>query len=98
MKNQTESRAAESRADLRAEAEATNYYNLLPETGFLRLTQIIGDKKKGIPPIVPISRSAWWLGVRNGVYPQSVKISPKVTAWRVQDIKDLIFSLNKKQG
>ena len=30
----------------------------LPETGFLRINQIIGDPKKGIPPIIPIGKSA----------------------------------------
>jgi hypothetical protein len=36
--------------------------NMLPETGLVRLSQILGDKKKGIPPIIPVSKSAWWAG------------------------------------
>ena len=28
----------------------------LPETGFLRLPQIIGDPKTGLPPIIPVKK------------------------------------------
>ena len=64
--------------------------NILPETGLVRLSQILGDKDKGIPPIIPISRSAWWAGVRSGHYPKPVKLSPKCTCWYVEDIRALI--------
>lgn len=64
----------------------------LPETGFLRIRQIIGDKKAGTPPLVPIGRTAWWTGIKQGIYPAGVKLSPGVTVWRVEDIKKLIAS------
>lgn len=70
----------------------------LPETGFLRLSSIIGDPgdpaadppKPPIPAIIPVGKSTWWNGVRSGRYPPSVKISPRCTAWRVEDIRKLI--------
>jgi predicted DNA-binding transcriptional regulator AlpA len=64
----------------------------IPEIGFLRLSQIIGDLKANPPiiPIVPISRSSWWQGVKTGRYPQPVKLGPRTTVWRVNDIKKLI--------
>jgi hypothetical protein len=64
-------------------------HNSLPETGYLRLSQIVGDKKAGIPPIIPVSKSTWWQGVKTGRYPQPVKISERCTAWRVEDIRAL---------
>ena len=64
--------------------------NILPETGLVRLSQILGDKKKGIPPIIPISKSTWWAGVKTGRYPQPVKLSDRCTCWRVDDIRSLI--------
>lgn len=64
-------------------------HNSLPETGYLRLSQIVGDKKAGIPPIIPVSKSTWWQGVKSGRYPQPVKISERCTAWRVEDIRAL---------
>ncbi len=64
--------------------------SILPETGLVRLSQILGDKKKGIPPIIPISKSSWWAGVKTGRYPQPVKLSDRCTCWRVDDIRLLI--------
>lgn len=67
----------------------------IPEKGFMRLSQIIGNPKAvpPIPAIIPISKSAWWDGVKNGRFPKSVKIGPRMTAWRVEDIRALIASV-----
>ena len=64
----------------------------LPETGFLRLQQIIGNPKSDppVPAIIPVKKSYWWEGVKSGRFPKPVKLSPRVTAWRVEDIRDLI--------
>lgn len=64
----------------------------LPETGFLRLSQILGNPKTNppIPPLLPISKSTWWVRVKSGEYPQPVKLGPKITVWRVEDIRSLI--------
>lgn len=62
----------------------------LPLAGFVRLSQILGDPKKQIPPIIPVSKSTWWAGVQSGRYPQPVKLSERCTAWRVEDIQSLI--------
>lgn len=64
----------------------------LPETGFLRLRQIIGDSKAK-PPIVgvfPISRSSWYAGIATGLYPKPIKLGQRTAAWRVEDIRALI--------
>lgn len=64
----------------------------LPATGFLRLSQIVGNPKANppIPAVIPISRSSWWEGVRAGRYPRPVKLGPKTTCWRVEDIRAFI--------
>lgn len=66
--------------------------NEIPTTGFMRLPQIIGDPKADppIPPIIPVSRSTWWARVKDGTYPAGVKISKRITAWRAEDIQELI--------
>ena len=64
--------------------------NQIPETGFLRLPQIIGDSKRGIPPIVPIGKTAWWAGCKSGKFPKPVKLGARTTCWRVEDIRALI--------
>lgn len=63
--------------------------NQLPQTGYLRLSQILGDKKSN-PPIIPIGKSSWWAGVKSGRYPKPIKLGPRTTAWRVEDIRNLI--------
>ena len=63
----------------------------LPDTGFLRLQQII--KPHGV---YPVSRSEWYDGVKNGKYPAPVKLGPRTSAWRVEQIRALIEDLNGK--
>lgn len=55
---------------------------VLPETGFVRLPQILS--------LIPISRSAWWAGIREGKFPQGIKLGSKTTVWRAEDIRHLI--------
>lgn len=66
----------------------------LPETGYVRLPQIIGNRKADppVPPIIPVSKSTWWKGVSEGRFPKPVKLSERTTAWRVEDIRALIQS------
>ena len=74
----------------------------LPETGFLRLSQIIGDPgipnakppKPAIPAIIPVKKTCWWAGVKTGRFPAPVKIgNGRGTFWRVEDIRTLISSV-----
>ena len=44
--------------------------------------------------LIPVSRSAWWAGCKNGRYPKPVKIGPRTTAWRAEDIKALLRKLS----
>ena len=69
-----------------------NTYSQLSETGFLRLSQIVGNPKANPPvnPIYPVSKSTWWAGVKSGRFPKPVKLGPRITAWRVEDIRYLI--------
>jgi hypothetical protein len=67
--------------------------NQLPATGFLRLPQIIGNPKTipPTPPLIPVKKSCWWQGIRDGRFPKPVKFG-RCTMWRVEDIKALIAS------
>lgn len=58
----------------------------IPETGFLRLPQVLS--------IIPVKKTCWWEGVKAGRFPKPVKLSPRCTAWRAEDIHDLIKSLS----
>ncbi|OOW65688.1 transcriptional regulator [Xanthomonas campestris pv. leeana] len=62
----------------------------LPDTGFLRLPEVLR--------LYPVSRSTWWAGVRAGRYPQPVKLGLRATAWRVEDIRDMILAASQVAG
>lgn len=64
--------------------------SVLPETGYLRLDQIIRNPKSDRIPLIPESKSSWWAGVRNGTRPPSIKLGPNTTVWRVEDIRKFI--------
>ena len=60
---------------------------VIPTYGFLRLPQVL--------TIFPISKSAWWEGCRTGRYPKPIKLGPRTTVWRAEDIATFIESLGK---
>lgn len=62
----------------------------------LRLSQIIGDKKRGIPSIIPISRASWYAGVKTGKYPAQVHLGPRTAAWLESDVMALITNATGK--
>jgi predicted DNA-binding transcriptional regulator AlpA len=57
----------------------------MPEEGYVRLSQIIGPAGP-----IPVGRSTWWAGVKSGRFPSPVKLGPRTTVWRVEDIRALI--------
>ena len=60
-------------------------FTALPETGFLRLKAILAPAGP-----IPVSKSTWWAGVKDGRFPQPMKLGKRVTVWRVEDILELI--------
>ena len=62
---------------------------LLPPIGFIRIRTVL--------QIIPVSRSAWYLGVQRGQYPKPIKLGPRSAAWRVEDIRALIDKLGGEQ-
>jgi predicted DNA-binding transcriptional regulator AlpA len=54
----------------------------IPATGFLRLPQILA--------IFPISKSAWWECCRTGRYLKPIKLGPRPTVWRAEEIYEFI--------
>ena len=54
----------------------------IEEAAFLRIADVLR--------LLPISKSTWWAGIRQGRYPPAVKLGPRITAWRSADIRNLI--------
>jgi prophage regulatory protein len=63
----------------------TIHLQLLPQAGFVRLPQIL--------QIIPVGKSTWWAGIQSGRFPKGVKLGPRTTAWRVEDIRQLLLEL-----
>lgn len=52
------------------------------EESFLRLPQVLA--------IIPISRSAWWQGGKDGKYPKPIKLGPRTSVWKSTEIHALV--------
>ena len=62
----------------------SNDYDL-PRTGLVRIKQILAP----IGPI-PVSKSTWWQGVKEGRFPTPKKLGPGITVWRAEDIWSIV--------
>jgi prophage regulatory protein len=58
----------------------------LPVTGYVRQSQLI-------PKILPFSSATLWRMVNVNKFPRPVKLSERVTAWRVEEIREWMLSL-----
>ena len=63
--------------------KAPESYGVLPATGYMRQSQLI-------PIIFPFSPATLWRKVKDGTFPKPIKLAPRITAWRVEDIRELL--------
>ena len=61
----------------------------MPDEGFVRLPQVLH--------VLGIGKTTFWNGIKTGRYPAPVKLGPRTSAWRVQDIRVLIAQLSSQQ-
>lgn len=59
----------------------------LPAQGFVRLVTVL--------TFFPVGKTAWYEGIKKGIYPAPVKLSERTAAYRVEDIRSLIASHDK---
>ncbi len=55
--------------------------NEFPRTGYVRLNRILAPNGP-----IPVSKSTWWKGVRDGRFPQPRKLGPGITVWLAEEI------------
>lgn len=69
--------------------------NKLPDSGFVRIWDVVGDKKRGISPRIPIGRTTFLNNVKARKWPylKPVKLGERTTAYKVEDIRRLIIEL-----
>lgn len=51
----------------------------------LRLRQVL--------EIIPISKSAWWQGIKEGKYPRGHKLGERTTVWSSAEIQAIVDRL-----
>ena len=59
--------------------------NNLPLSGFIRLNQVLGPDGP-----IPLSRSSWYAGIKEGRFPKPVALGPRTKAYRVEEIRALL--------
>ena len=69
-------------------AEGEWYMDVIPETGFVRLSQVLS--------VIPLGKTCWWKGVKSGRFPKPIKLSERCTAWKAEDIRELIKQLSSQ--
>jgi predicted DNA-binding transcriptional regulator AlpA len=60
--------------------DSASAFDNLPAEGFIRQAQLV-------PQVVPFSPATLWRKVRDGEFPKPCKLSTRVTAWRVGDVR-----------
>lgn len=60
-----------------------NYTNF-PLIGLVRLSSILAPAGP-----IPVSKSTWWQGVKEGRFPKPQKLGPRTTVWKAEDIRAL---------
>jgi len=58
-------------------------FDTLPATGYIRQAQLI-------PDVVPFSSATLWRKCKAGQFPKPVKLSERVTAWKVGDVREFL--------
>ncbi len=56
-----------------------------PAEGFVRIQDIIAPNGP-----IPVGRSTWWAGVKDGRFPKPVKLGLRITVWRAEDVRALV--------
>lgn len=70
----------------------------LPATGYIRQKQLVGcratDRRPAQGGIIPFSATTLWRKIKAGEFPEPVKLSENVIAWRVEVIRAWMESKN----
>jgi prophage regulatory protein len=63
---------------------------VVPQEGYVRVSQLLGCRRRGLVPILPISRSCLYAWIRDGRWPAPQKLGPKVIAWPAAQVRAML--------
>lgn len=52
-------------------------------------------RKPTVLAVYPVGETTWDRGVAAGRFPRPVRLSPRIVAWRVGEIRELLASVDK---
>ena len=68
-------------------------FDTLPDSAFIRESQLVqSPKRPDTPAPLPFSAPTLWRKVKAGTFPKPIKLSDRVTAWKVGDVRAWIAS------
>lgn len=63
-------------------------FDTLPDSAFIREAQLVQSyQRPETPAPLPFSGPTLWRKVKSGDFPRPVKLGPRITAWKVSDIR-----------
>ena len=66
-------------------------FDALPDSAFIRESQLVqSPKRPETPAPLPFSAPTLWRKVRAGTFPKPHKLSQRITAWRVGEVRSWI--------
>jgi predicted DNA-binding transcriptional regulator AlpA len=69
-------------------------FDLMADTALIREAQLVqSPKRPGVPAPLPFSGPTLWRKVAAGTFPRPLKLSARVTAWRVGDVRGWLNAL-----
>ena len=74
-------------------------FDSLPDGAYIRASRLVIDPKRpDVPAPVPFSAPTLWRKVKNKTFPAPVKLSDRVTAWRVGDVRSWLQERTGREG
>ena len=68
-------------------------FDTLPDSAFIRESQLVqSPKRPETRAPLPFSAPTLWRKVKAGTFPKPIKLSDRVTAWKVGDVRAWIAS------
>lgn len=66
-------------------------FDTLPDSAFIREAQLVQSPKRPDRPVpLPFSGPTLWRKVKAGTFPRPQKLSERITAWKVGDVRSWI--------
>lgn len=63
-------------------------FDLLPSSAYIRAAQLVRNPKRPDWPVpLPFTAATLWRKVQDGTFPRPTKLSARVTAWHVGEVR-----------